>query len=533
MLRRPTIESRKLAWIAAVLLAACGSGETTILVVIESELLVPEQIDAVRVVAEGAEERSDATYSLAGSFPESALIRAGEDEDGPVDIDVVGLLAGSEVARASATTAFREGEQVTVTVRLGPCEACTDGGVDAGPPDQDAGNDAGIDAAVDGATPDAGADADLPEALPSNVPADLVPLPGERGDVVLDASSTWNTETGAISAEGVEQIRPAGEGVANGIGFAVLAQAGGPSLGVFTVGRLEVSEGAGILLTGANAAVIVATGEAQIDGRISAAAAGQAPGPGGGAGATDDSATVAAGAGAGGNGRDTGEPDSGGGGGGFGGTGGEGGRPPWDEQVPAGGAAYGEVSLVPLLTGSGGGFGAWTTEALSVHGGGGGGALQIFSTLSISISATGVITAAGGAGGGARGGGAGVGGGGGGGSGGGILLEAPEIRIDGSLAANGGGGGAGGSAPLAGSDGEGGRDDAQPAAGGEAPGDEGGAGGAGGARDSADGQPGAPQINAGGGGGAVGRIRLNTITGEAEIEGTLSPAPSTGIVATR
>jgi len=109
--------------------------------------------------------------------------------------------------------------------------------------------------------------------------------------------------------------------------------------------------------------------------------------------------------------------------------------------IPAGpaGAPYGMSSGDPLLGGSPGGNGGFSTGSVGL-GGGGGGALQISSAVSIHIKAS--VNAGGGGGGGGL---EGSSGGGGGGAGGELLLESPRIAISGTLAANGGGGGGGGS----------------------------------------------------------------------------------------
>ncbi|MFN0250324.1 MAG: hypothetical protein ACKV2T_25825 [Kofleriaceae bacterium] len=200
---------------------------------------------------------------------------------------------------------------------------------------------------------------------------------------------------------------------------------------------------------------------------------------------------------------------------------------------------YGDPSLVPLTGGMSG-------EASGGSAGGGGGALQISARESIQV--TGTINAGGG------GGGGGVSaeslaGGGGGGSGGAILLEALTVVVNGKLYANGGGGGGAGGETRAGSTGgNGGYNDLSPAYGGD--GDDGGgcalqgttSGGWGGVGGRGPDSPtiGGPSdsvsgcfnyafVGGGGGGGAVGRIRINTMTG-CQCGGTISPNPTYGTV---
>ncbi len=103
------------------------------------------------------------------------------------------------------------------------------------------------------------------------------------------------------------------------------------------------------------------------------------------------------------------------------------------------------------------------------------------------------------------------------------MLEATEIAIAGTLAANGGGGGEG---TGSGDEGYRASPDAIPAPGGHtgtvATVDDGGSGSAATAVDGANGS-----TTAGGGGGGAGRIRLNSSSGRADVTGVLSPAAAT------
>lgn len=172
----------------------------------------------------------------------------------------------------------------------------------------------------------------------------------------------------------------------------------------------------------------------------------------------------------------------------------------------AGGEAYGDATLVPLLGGSAGG------SAEYGKGGGGGGAIQIVAGTSIQINGNGVIHVGGGGG----------DNGGGGGSGGSILLEAPAVSVFGTLAANGGGGGIENDL-IKGSNAS---PDNVPAKGGVWNDRQGGQGGA---NTVIDGQPGQGPGRFASGGGAVGRIRINTDSGEATLgaRARISPALST------
>jgi hypothetical protein len=145
------------------------------------------------------------------------------------------------------------------------------------------------------------------------------------------------------------------------------------------------------------------------------------------------------------------------------------------------GRTYGAATLKPLVAGSAGG---------GSSPGGGGGALHIAAGERIQVTLTGAIhldgkdatTISGLTS--------------GGGSGGALLLEAPEVRVDGALTANGGSG------------------------------DGGGAGAAGASGDRVDGKAGEARN---GGGGGAGRIRILTRTGKATLgaDAVVSPALTT------
>lgn len=102
-----------------------------------------------------------------------------------------------------------------------------------------------------------------------------------------------------------------------------------------------------------------------------------------------------------------------------------------------GGAMYGTANLTVLEGGSGGGGGSGGYNCGSGGGGAGGGAIALYAA-SMTISATGTISANGGDGGSD---GTGNCGGGGAGSGGAIILGAPSINNDGMVIAEGGSGG--------------------------------------------------------------------------------------------
>jgi PEGA domain len=269
----------------------------------------------------------------------------------------------------------------------------------------------------------------------------------------------------------------------------------------FLVHDLVIEAGGTLTTTGGyTPVVILATGSIRVDGTLDVSARRFTGGPGGGSDTNPTEFRF-------GPGVPSFFDHFTGAGAGYAGTGGSG----WDG---AGGAAYGSGDLSPLFGGSAGSPGEGV-DGFTSHAGAGGGAVQLSACGSTTVGQSGVINAAGG------GGQGGVQYPAGGGSGGSILLEAPDVTIAGTVAANGGGGGGMGLGAGPG-DGQDGRASADPAAGGPgtAPGGVGG---------FAPVQNGGSSVG-GGGGGAAGRIRINTRSGTSpNLAGaTISPAPSSG-----
>ena len=248
------------------------------------------------------------------------------------------------------------------------------------------------------------------------------------------------------------------------------------TVGVFFVRSLEVVAGERLVVIGSRPIIIVAREDVIVAGEIRVEYSGGYPAP--------DSEYPEYGNGPGGGGYSPRTTSFGGGG--EGGdhctTGGLG-----AEQTLAYGRTYGTTRIVPLVGGSSGG-----KPQSANRSGAGGGALQIVAGGSIVVQPTGSIVAAG------EWGPGGVGEGSGGGAGGAILLEAPIVRVLGTLNADGGHGGTG-------------------------------VGGAG-ATGSSSAQNGMSDWGVysthGGGGGGAGRIRINTSSGAAEIaiDAVVSPA---------
>jgi hypothetical protein len=260
---------------------------------------------------------------------------------------------------------------------------------------------------------------------------------------------------------------------------------------ITTSGTLSLRQQAGHSLY---PVIIAALGAVDIQGTLWLGAW-DASGAIGGAGGNPAYGGTDLGPGAGGAGGSVLFPNSGPGGGSFCGTGGLGGG---TSPLASGGTPYGTANLIPLLGGSGGGYGNGMPGGYT---GGSGGGIQITSAVSITVRSNGNVFA----------------GGGsyysGGGSGGAILLEAPLITIQGRVTANGGSGGSNtGAGQIAGatalpSD--------QPAnAGGDV-----GSGSAGASIDGANGSASDAGAALGGGGGGAGWIRLNSACGA-----TIEPA---------
>ena len=304
----------------------------------------------------------------------------------------------------------------------------------------------------------------------------------------------------------------------------VLTQLGGGEACLFVGRNVSVPAGTTVRVTGPLPVIILASGTVTIAGVLDLSAEGVTPGAGGYRGGPVTGDASLRGPQRGTNGAFSGTfLDSGGGGGAHCGNGGAGGNA---NAVVGGAGGMGMMTtLQPLTAGSGGGFGQGGNHTRAddlTPGGAGGGAIQISSAVSITV--TGRIDVGGGAGQGGRN-NSNWGAGGGGGAGGGILLEAPVLTLEDSaeLLATGGGGGAGRDGTSA-PPGEDGRTLDDQAAGGNGSGRYGADGGDSGGGAISNGEPGDANTggdgNGGGGGGGVGCIVLRA----------LAPArPSSGV----
>ncbi|HEY2744758.1 MAG TPA: hypothetical protein VGL86_09050 [Polyangia bacterium] len=326
--------------------------------------------------------------------------------------------------------------------------------------------------------------------------------------------------------------------VHDGIGFHVVAIPGQTTkLGIYTFKSLTVPQGQSLAAYGTNGLAIVAASDSSIIGSVDVTCAANVflggagkpylSGPGGGnggqPGATNDGVSVVAGGG--GSGADN-THQAGGGGGAYGDAGGSGG----DEGAnrgAAGGAMDGDALQTLLVGGSGGGAGGEGGVAVGSFGGGGGGIALIVVEGTLTIGGG---TMLGGVNAGGCGGTAATSvGGGGGGAGGAIFLQALTVHVAtmGGVAANGAGGGAS-NATGATANGKGGAISTTAAAGGSGGSAPGGVGGVVGATGGGNG--GNNGMAGGGGGGAVGRIRIESQSGAATIDGLQSPTAAQGTV---
>lgn len=313
----------------------------------------------------------------------------------------------------------------------------------------------------------------------------------------------------------------------------------GPQIMAIAFSSISIPIGTMVEVVGTNALALAASGSIEIKGILNGSAKATTPGPGGGEGGSYFA--NAGGEGAGGKGCElktgfSGLYTLGGGGGGVhAGAAGAGGAGQLSTYTCPGGspaAAYGKSKLEPLTGGSGGGRGGTSATNNVAEGGGGGGALMLISGTEIvigdGINKVGGINAGGGGGGAS---GSTYRGGGGGGAGGSILLEAPKVTLHtgATLAVNGGGGGGGSGTNFGATAGQPGDMVANPSPGGSA-GTGGGAGGMGAGGSLKSGGLGSTAVAGGGGGGSAGIVRINTLSGTATVNGSISGAMTQGSV---
>jgi hypothetical protein len=376
------------------------------------------------------------------------------------------------------------------------------------------GVDAPVDPSGDAAEPSDGAVRPCTPWLASNVTPCAPSLPAAAPLTVPAGAHTYDTTTGVLTIGGATSTPPS----------AVVVQIAGDQARVLVTTDLTITPDAVLTVVGNLPLIILADGDAVLDGQLDASArstptrrpgaGGNAPGCGAGTGRGGAPATAGSGGGGGAGGGGYGADGDNGGDGGGAGAGARGTM----------GVANGGTELLPLRGGCAGGRGGAGAADTGGVGGDGGGAVQ--------VSARGAMTVrgavrAGGAGG--AGGLVGRGGAGGGGSGGAILLEAEAITVAAlaSICGNGGGGGEGGDATRIGASGQDAScSESARARGGNAA-TAGGDGGAGGNLAKGDGEPGIngrTGTGAGGGGASVGRVRIiGRASRTVDVAATISP----------
>ncbi|MGC4091254.1 MAG: hypothetical protein QM756_25930 [Polyangiaceae bacterium] len=323
--------------------------------------------------------------------------------------------------------------------------------------------------------------------VPSNVP---VPQAAGLGDVTLTgADCVIDTDDGTIDC-----LRTSPSPFV----YQAVEQDEGGRLGVFAARSFNIEQSAQVRVMGSLPLVLVALTQIDVLGGLDATAkntmangggftqtaSGKGGGPGGGTLLLNYDAA---------------------GGGAFCGKGGDGGVAAVTDPASRGGTPFGTPELVPLFGGASGGGGV-----NEVIGGAGGGAIELVAGTSIRVGITGVINVGGG-GGRANGGAAG--------SGGAILLEAPQVTVNGTLSANGGGG----AIYNGGNPGQSGQPGITAALGSTA---TAGIGSADATIAGGNGTNTGIPNSSGGGGGGAGRIRINTSTGAATLGANAVVSPS-------
>lgn len=472
----------------------CTGELTEIVVVVDSDMAVPAELNLVTIRVEGLGATREVETKLVDRIamiepPETVLplwlglVKDG-DSNGPITVRVTGTGTGNVVAERTDVH-FQQGKTLMLRINLlRECKdtpnACTQSCAEGdcltrwtgppepiGPTDADAGGDdagsedAGHEDAGDAATPDASdAMIDAGPSLPCDV-ADVTcfnytPSNFDYTSTALTAALASNRALDVTCADAVfDSTGPAFilEGTCGRALSAVpITQANGVVAVVVPVTSLTIDNGAVLRARGTRPVIFAVFGDANISGTLDASAAMNVPGAGGnvscappptsgmwitGTGQPGISQTMANYGG------------SGGGGGAFGSVGGIGGRgdvgggglvPSTGGPLAAAGAVEGDGMLSPLRGGCAGGHGGQKAVNGATFGGAGGGAIQLSVAGTLSVSGT---IAAGG-GGGQRAllledGGAG------GGSGGAIFLEAESVASTTAawISVNGGGGGGG------------------------------------------------------------------------------------------
>ena len=262
---------RAVAIFSLALVTACGTDPTQIMVVVRSDLAIPNELDEVRINVFGLGDQPTVDADLrAGSLPRTlALVRTGGPL-GPIVVEARGYLAGALVVTRRAEVAFVEEdarmlelwllgdcagiecgddtltctESGCASIRVGPLPPWTgdlsdasvaidggeDAGVDAGAgADSGGGEDAGVDSGVDGGV-DSGVDTGIDTGIDTGCmtetcgngcicsgpcPCDISCTPGAdctatcASDCTLDAQDTSNVEATCSGASCTFDVRNA------------------------------------------------------------------------------------------------------------------------------------------------------------------------------------------------------------------------------------------------------------------------------------------------------------------------------------
>lgn len=199
-----------LALTTIVVAAGCAEEPTEIVLVVESDLAVPSELDAVRVSAigpSGQTTTSSADLAAGPALPRTVVLVHAGGPLGPVDVTVTGDLGGAPVVERRLRVRFETGRTLRLRVLLsrdcaaavapscGASETCEAGAcrpIDVAPCEYEGRGCMGTDGGVveDGATPDAppdldGGGPDAPPACPLEMPGAIcgvadAQLPGDR-----------------------------------------------------------------------------------------------------------------------------------------------------------------------------------------------------------------------------------------------------------------------------------------------------------------------------------------------------------------
>lgn len=105
----------------ALTLAACSTDLTELIVIVDTDLAVPAQLDEIVVTtqsATGAVKTASATLTGSSSLPMTVGLRPGADESASVTVYVRGRLAGAEQVVAHVSTHFLAGERRVLRIDL-------------------------------------------------------------------------------------------------------------------------------------------------------------------------------------------------------------------------------------------------------------------------------------------------------------------------------------------------------------------------------------------------------------------------------